>query len=1006
MRHFVLLVISVVALCTPIAAQEQRGSIAGTVTDASGGVLPGVTVEARSPALVGTQTTVTDATGAYRFPALTPGTYEVTAALQGFSAAKQSNVSLELGRLLTVDLTMVPAGVAETVQVIGAPPLIDVKQNAAGANIQADTIERIPRARNFTTLVTSAPGVTDEARNKGIQIDGGSGADNRFMIDGVDTTDLRFGTSGKALANDFVQEVQVKSSGYNAEYRAAIGGVISAITKSGSSQFHGSGGIYYRNQDLLGDVRPSLRLVPSNTNLFEHFTAPVDAFTDTEPVFDFGGPIRGNRAWFYAGYNPNWTETRRTVRFTANQQVGTFEAKPIDQNVTGNLAAQLRNNLRGRFATTLRRTRGAVALPAINADGTSNSTPSQFPMTNRTDSFNDSYSGVFDWMLDNRTYVNLTTTYLSYGGEGVGTFSDRQRHVFNGTTNVCNPNAVPGSAGCPFPELPASLQQLSGYSDFPASTRQVRDNLSRLNANADITRYVNWRGQHTVKAGVQFEHIENSVLSGAQAETIDIFWNADYVANNGQRYRGRYGHYNVSRLYTQGDIAADSLGLFVQDAWTVHDRLTLNLGLRTEREDVPSYREDNPGIAFGFEQKIAPRVGFAWDVKGDSSLKAYGSWGMFYDQMKLTLGRVMFGADRWMNWHFTLDTFDWPSITCTDPPNFGSTGCPGTFIESFDFRPVANDADDPNFQLVDPDLHPIRTQEFTLGIDRELNKSMSLGVRYVHKWADYAIEAVCELVPSGEACGVNNPGFGTGEFPFGTSLPPQPAAVRDYDGLEIRLRKRLSNRWSLDTSYLLSRLYGNWSGIASSDEAVGAGTGIQPYSGRAFNLLYYSYDAAGHPSYGRLGSDRPHQFKLQATYSLPWGTTLGTNFLAESGVPLSTVANEKGMTFFPYGRGDLGRTPVFTQTDLLAQHEVRLGQNLRAAFGVNVTNLFDQATVTNVFVNPYRDNFNIPDAQFFAGFDPEAIVAASAGFRRDARYQQASGYQDRRSIRLQARLSF
>ena len=294
------------------------------------------------------------------------------------------------------------------------------------------------------------------------------------------------------------------------------------------------------------------------------------------------------------------------------------------------------------------------------------------------------------------------------------------------------------------------------------------------------------------------------------------------MANNGQSYRGKYGHYNITRLFTQGDISADSLGFFVQDSWTVHNRLTLNLGLRSEREDIPSYREDNPGIDFGFGDKIAPRIGFAWDVTGDSTNKVYGSWGLFYDQMKLTLGRVMFGADRWMNWHFTLDTYDWPSITCTDPPNLGSPGCPGTFIESFDFRPVANDANDPNFQLVDPDLHPIRTQEFTVGFDRELTKSMSVGARYVHKWADYAIEAVCQIVPSGEACGVNNPGFGTGEFPFGTSLPAQPEAVRDYDGLEFRLRKRLSNRWSLDTSYLLSRLYGNWSGIASSDEAVGS----------------------------------------------------------------------------------------------------------------------------------------------------------------------------------------
>ena len=200
------------------------------------------------------------------------------------------------------------------------------------------------------------------------------------MIDGVDTTDLRFGTSGKTLANDFVQEVQVKSSGYNAEYRAAIGGVISAITKSGSNLFHGSAGVYFRNQDLLGDVRPSLRLVPSNTTAAEYFTAPVDAFTDTEPVFELGGPVMRNRVWFYGGLQPELDGNaphRPLHREPANRHVRGKADRPERH---GERHRQLRPNLRGRFATTVRRSKGAVGLPAINADGTSNSTPSQFPM--------------------------------------------------------------------------------------------------------------------------------------------------------------------------------------------------------------------------------------------------------------------------------------------------------------------------------------------------------------------------------------------------------------------------------------------------------------------------------------------------------------------------------------------------------------------------------------------------------------------------------------------------
>ena len=242
-------------LATPATAQEQRASIEGTIRDSSGAVLPGVTVEARSPSLAGVESTVSDTSGTYRFPALRPGRYEVTATLQGFQPAKSADVRLELGQILKIDLAMEVGGVSETVKVTGESPLIDVKQNSAGANVQAETIERIPKGRDFAALVTSAPGITNEARNRGIQIDGASGADNRFVIDGVDTTNLLNGTSGKALPPDFVDTVQAKASGYAAEYRASLGGVISAITKSGGNSYHGSAGIYYTGDNLQGDVR-------------------------------------------------------------------------------------------------------------------------------------------------------------------------------------------------------------------------------------------------------------------------------------------------------------------------------------------------------------------------------------------------------------------------------------------------------------------------------------------------------------------------------------------------------------------------------------------------------------------------------------------------------------------------------------------------------------------------------------------------------------------------------
>jgi TonB dependent receptor/Carboxypeptidase regulatory-like domain/TonB-dependent Receptor Plug Domain len=981
-----LFALAALALAASAAAQEQRASVEGTIRDSSGAVMPGVTVDARSPNMAGMQSTTTDAAGTYRFPALPPGRYELTATLQGFQPAKASDVRLELGQIIKIDLTLAAGTVTETVQVKAESPLIDVKQNAAGGNVQSETIDRIPKGRDFAGLLTSIPAVTNESRNRGIQIDGASGADNRFLIDGVDTTNLLNGTSGKGLAPDFVKEVQVKASGYAAEYRASLGGVISAITKSGSNDYHGSAGIYFTSDNLQGDVRQTLRLNPSNQNVSEYVTTPPDDYVSPEPIFDLGGPVLRDRLWFYAGYDPSWTKRTRTVTFNNNTS-GTFSQKPISNIVNYNVTGQISKSLRGRFAVSNQRDKGGYALPNSGPGGRSTSNPALFPSVIRRDSSNDSYSGVLDWVVDNRTYVNITTTRFKTGQHDVGQFSTALRHTFQ-------------ASNFQFPEIPAALQQQSGFADNPSSTQFVRGNLSRFNFNADVTRYGTWRGQHTLKGGLQVERIRDDTLSGEQAATVQLFWDSSYATNDGRRVRGTYGYYDVVRFFTQGDIHSNNVGLFVQDAWTLNSKLTLNLGIRAENEDVPSYRAENPGVHFNFADKIAPRAGFAYDLHGNSQWKLYGSWGVFYDLMKLTIGRVMFGGDKWVNYYYTMDTFDWPSISCGD--GAPGSGCPGTFIQAFDFRPVANN---PNHQLVDPDLKPARSQEFTLGIDHELSRTMSLGARYAHKWVDYAIEAVCNFTPSGEEdCGVNNPGFGSelGVYPLGRNNPAQPPAKRDYYGIEVRLRKRLANRWSADVSYLYSYLRGNWSGIASSDEAVGS---LQPNSGRAFNLLYYSFDAQGNPTFGRLGTDRPHQFKLQGTYDLPWGTLVGVNAIVESGIPKSTIASQKNINFFPFGRGNLGRTPNYSQVDLLLQQEFRLLGRTRATIGVNAINVFDQKTVTGFSTTPYRDQFNLSDAAFFGGFDP-AAVATAQNFRRDARFGLASGYQDARVIRVQAKFSF
>src|SRR2546428_490311 len=243
-----VLVVLVLLNGAPAVGQEQGGSIQGVVKDPSGAVLPGVTVEAGSPSVVGVNATVTDTRGEYRFPALPSGIFEITAALQGFTTKKAADVQLQLGQILKLDLTLQVAAVAESVTVTGESPIIDVKQNAAAASITREIIDLIPKGRDFTSVVTTAPGANDETKAGGLQIDGSSGSENRFIIDGMDTTALRTGVSNKTVYTDFLQEVQVKSSGYAAEYGGATRGVISAITKSGGNVGHGSAGTHYRDK--------------------------------------------------------------------------------------------------------------------------------------------------------------------------------------------------------------------------------------------------------------------------------------------------------------------------------------------------------------------------------------------------------------------------------------------------------------------------------------------------------------------------------------------------------------------------------------------------------------------------------------------------------------------------------------------------------------------------------------------------------------------------------------
>lgn len=314
--------------------------------------LPGATVEADSNGRA--TSTVTDSVGVYRFPSLAPGNYRVSANLQGFVAKEVFEVRVGLGQIKKVDFALPLAGVAESVTVTAETPLVDVRQSARQTNIRAEQVELLPQGRDFTTLVTQAPGANTESKLGGLSIDGASAGENRYIIDGIETTDIQDGTSGQNLITDFVEEVQVKSSGYTAEFGGAPGGVINAVTKSGTNNFHGTATFNYEGSNLEGDRRPSLRQNLTNSDVAEYVSYPKDDRTRIEPAFSMGGPLKRDRVWFFAGYQPALTTINRTVSpsTAVNPAAASadIEQKQSVQYLTANITTQLRDSVPMRVA--------------------------------------------------------------------------------------------------------------------------------------------------------------------------------------------------------------------------------------------------------------------------------------------------------------------------------------------------------------------------------------------------------------------------------------------------------------------------------------------------------------------------------------------------------------------------------------------------------------------------------------------------------------------------------
>src|SRR3989440_184449 len=1121
-------VLLVVVLCcvsalvpTALFSQETTAGVQGYVKDPTGAVVAGATVEISGPAL-GAKKTETDATGFYRFSSLPPGTYTLTVTAKGFRVVKRDGVSLEVGRLPNIDIQLEIGSASEIVEVRGEAPAVDVTQSKVAVTVSQDELATIPKGRSFQSVIPFAPGARQEpmqsgtsSRDGGFQIDGASDSENVYLIDGINTTNIQNGGVGKSFQTDFIEEVQIKSSSFEAEFGGALGGVINAIPKRGSNGWHGEFLTYLRTNALnandpcasgytsggagtfagfstvcglrLDPTKPGLNSSTRLDGTPEYYVPNKDKRRIVEPGFQIGGPIFRERLWLFTSYIPTIDTISRTTTFTGNNSgPRTLSSNFIQHNAYTRLDYRLINslNLFAGWNYSYSRTKGTLGSPD-SAYGQVNTGASTDPNTLRSDNGSVNPLSVYtfggDWTPTSRLVVSARYGYFFSNNEqrgkptGIqwnysaavvgnnGNVDANNRPLGNKKTdpnfNPCTtdvnlaPLATPGETGGVCLTTPANsttitsggfsapLVNTSGFSNIPSTFTVFFDAYKRKTFNVDVSYFVGrFLGSHTFKGGYFHQSQYNNTLGTFNTAQVLLNWATAYspvtstticdpiIAQNASNpafggaanataagCQGQFGYYIVrDGVDNTGADQQTANALYVQDSWTVGKGLTLNLGVRFDEEDQPPYDPARfPTVHFGFSDKIAPRIGGAYDLFHNGKVKVFASYGQFYDIMKMGLARGSFGSDYWHDCVYTLDSTNYAAFPPTAPLLSVNGGAPaphactptgpapgvtaGRFIENVDFRATKADPRDP---AIDPNMKPMKQHEVVTGVDWAINPNWSLETRYSRKRLDSTIEDMS--ITDNLGFYIGNPGQPFADVlhrsvvipdangnnyllttsnggPFCAECPAVRPPVRNYDGVEFRLLRRPADKWFGAISYTYSKLRGNYAGLTNTDPTDGGGGRHSPNNGRAFDLPNMTYNADGSPDYGPLATDRPHTATIYGYYRQKWfrgqATVFGLSQSSFQGSPINTCLSVVGTgsacqwikrgSRASFHRDPTGaivldgintnaRTDPYFQTDFSLTHEIPVSkahEAMRLKFEANITNLLNNRTA-----NAFNEN--------------------------------------------------
>jgi hypothetical protein len=805
------------AWASPASAQDFRGRINGTVTDNTGAVLPGVTITVSGPALIQPQVQVTGAEGEYRFLALPPGVYELGFELAGFQTVKREGIRVIINQTLSVDQQLQVATLQETVTVTGASPIVDTSTTTMGTNFTKELLTEIPNARDIWAAMAQAPGIQMTGYDVGGSNTGnqtgyrtyGFDTQNQTRMEGIDTTE---GTAANAGYFDFgsFEEFQVGGAGADASAFAG-GAVLSISVKSGGDRFTGNWYSDYLNEDTVAETNVPDYLQTANTpNEDGYYTrTPLERGNPVQKQYDinfnFGGPLWRQKAWFFTSWRLN--DQYKYILGLGD----TVERSKLSNKYTFKGTFQLgRNNQVIGFLNKrekLQDKRGISLTTPLSA---------AYYQASRN------YPWKVEWtsVLGSRAFLDVmyANWYNFFPLRPVRDYGLYDGPWASGRINTQNNQIYDGGGN-------------SGYQDQKRFKPQFYTTLSYFKDG--------WRGSHDFRFGYDWKRDRRILF---RDQPFDIFYrDSGDFAVNGASVLSQVDIYNTSVTGTN-DVVYNAA--WINDTWTVNDRLTLNLGLRFEAyEDgwpeqsftpnglpqLANWPADyNPverarylsfmaprtvdGLTVANTKTLAPRLGFAYDLTGDNR----------------TVAKVYFGQSRWNSADTLADQQNpvgiaqlrYAFLPCTATR---TTQCDlnrnGLLDSPFELGAFNSTQGGAGFVRVDPDLERPTSNELSFNLEREIRAGLSGRASYVFKnmrnvWGEYdTIRGPAYTVPvtipdpgpdNNAATTADNQTFQS----FDRTAVPQdrvytniPDADADFHTIEFAVNRRFANRWMLLTSF-------------------------------------------------------------------------------------------------------------------------------------------------------------------------------------------------------------